>query len=160
MNTGLLGALLVLAGTSLGCLRWIGGRRRELRALRQLAAALERMEGAVRWENLSMDRLLAREAEEDAGALFGAVKEHMEQGRSLQEAWQTVFAAVRPPEAARILCLVQLWGDTQQITGSLHLAAGQLCRLAGEKAAQQGQKERLCVALGASLGCLLVIVLI
>ena len=62
--------------------------------------------------------------------------------------------------AAGVLGRVELQGDASQIMGSLCLAAEQLRKLAAETESRQGQRERLCVAVGTSLGGLLVILLI
>ncbi len=159
MTASVGGALLVLLGIAVYCGGWIAGKRQELRQIYALAAALERMEGAVRWQQLSMDRILERESAGDCGRWFGAIKEHMGSGFALQAAWENTFSTMEFG-IADILCRVELQGDAKQIMGSLCLAAEQLRRLAAETESRQGQRERLCVAAGTSLGGLLIILLI
>ena len=107
-----------------------------------------------------MDRILARELVGDCGAWFLSVTELVTSGQTLQDAWKQTFSCIEPETAADILCRVELQGDASQIMGSLRLAAEQLRKLAAETESRQGQKERLCMAVGASLGGLLVILLI
>lgn len=160
MTASVWGALLILLGIAVYCGGWIAGKRRELRQIYALAAALERMEGAVRWQQLSMDRIVERELAGDWGPWFGSVKEKVESGLTLQAAWKETFSEIEPETAATISCRVELQGDASQIMGSLRMAAEQLRKLAAETEAGQGQRERLCVAAGTSLGGLLVILLI
>ena len=160
MTASIWGALLILLGVAVYCGGWIAGKRRELRQIYALAAALERMEGAVRWQQLPMDRILERELTGDCTEWFGTIKEKVESGSALQFAWKETFSKMEFEAAGAVLCRMDLQGDASQIMGSLHLAAEQLRKLAEETESRQGQRERLCVAAGTSLGGLLVILLI
>ena len=160
MTTSIWGALLILLGVAVYCGGWITGKRQELRQIYALAAALERMEGVVRWQQLPMDRILVRELAGDCGRWFGTIKEKVESGFTLQASWKETFSKMEVEAVADILCRVELQGDAIQIMGSLRLAAEQLRKLAAETESRQGQKERLCMAVGTSLGGLLVILLI
>ena len=160
MTASVWGAALILLGIAAYCGGWIAGKRRELRQIYALAAALERMEGAIRWQQLPMERLLERELAGDCSGWFGTIKEKVESGVPLQAAWEETFSEMELEAEADILCRVELQGDASQIMGALRLAAEQLRKLAAETEGRQGQRERLCVAAGTSLGGLLVILLI
>ena len=161
MTGKLLGSLLLLCGGGTVCLRWICAHRQAQRRLWALAAMLERMEGAIRWQRLPLPRVLEQEAEANlTGEYALAVCGWMQGGIALQDAWIKAFSALLPEEAAAILCRVELRGDARQITGALHLAAVQLRQLAADYATRQSQSERLCIAAGLSLSGLAVILLI
>jgi len=152
--------LMLLSGGSI-CLRWIIARRQEQRRLLALAGALERMEGAVRWQQLALPRLLEQESEQPvSGEYMKNTLRLLKSGKTLQNAWRQIFSEIKPVEAAEILCRTELRGDAQQITGALRLAAQQLRQLAAQYAQQRGERERVCVAVGVSLTGLLVVLLI
>lgn len=161
MTAKIIGAtLLLLSGGSI-CLHWIIARRQEQRRLLALAGALERMEGAVRWQQLPLPRLLEQESEQPVSGEYMKNTLHLlKSGKTLHSAWQQIFSKIKPDEAAEILCRTELRGDAQQITGSLRLASRQLRQLAAQYAQQRGERERVCVAVGVSLTGLLVVLLI
>ena len=155
------GALLLLLSGGVACARWIAERRQEQRRLLALAGALERMEGAVRWQLLPLPRVLEQESRRQiSGGYMKKICQLVKSEVTLQIAWQIVFGDIAPVEAADILCRTELSGDAAQVTGALHLTAQQLRQLAAERAARQGERERVCVALGVSLTGLLVVLLI
>ena len=96
MTASIWGALLILLGVAVYCGGWIAGKRQELRQIYALAAALERMEGVVRWQQLLMDRILARELAGDCGRWFGTIKEKVESGFTLQASWKETFSSLTP----------------------------------------------------------------
>ena len=152
--------MLLLAGGT-GCVRWIAGQRLEQRRLLELANALERMEGAVRWQMLPLPEILRMETQRSvSGMHIEQVLQGLKSGKALQKSWVEVFACFRPVEAAEILCRVELCGDVIQITGSLRFAAEQLRHLAARRAETQNSRERVCLALSVSLTGLLVVLLI
>ena len=152
--------LLFLAGGAV-CARWIAEQRLEQRRLLEMAGALERMEGTIRWQVLPLPVVLQKEAQPmGTGMYLAEILQGMQSGKTLQQSWKGVFERFRPAEAAEILCRVELSGDAIQITGSLHLAAEQLRRLAAKRAEAQNGRERVCLALSVSLTGLLVVLLI
>lgn len=152
--------LLLLAGVS-ASLCWIAGQRKEQRCLLALAASLERMEGAIRWQLLPLPRVLQQEScYEISGSYMEQVCKMLQSGVPLHMAWKEAFLEILPREAGEILCRMELSGDTMQVTGALHLATQQLRQLAEQRGKQQGEKERVCLALGASISGLLVILLL
>lgn len=156
-----LGGTLLMLAAGLACGTWIHEKRQELRCVRALADALDRMEGMIRWQLLPLPRALERESERPlCGKHFSSILKKMETNIALQEAWRQEFSLIFPREAADILCRTELQGDAQQVMASLHYAAEQLRTLGELRSAEQSQKERLCVAAGASIAALLVIVLI
>ena len=94
------------------------------------------------------------------GCYMERVYEALKSGKTLHSAWQKTFRNISPREAGEILCRIELGGDTVQVTGTLHLAAQQLRQLAEQRGKQQGEKERVCAALGVSLTGLVVILLL
>lgn len=160
MTIKILGALLLLFAGGSVSLCWVAGQRKELRRLLALASALERMEGVIRWQMLPLPRVLQQEgSHEISGSYMEQVRELLQSGMPLHIAWRNVFGDISPGEAGEILCRMELSGDTVQVTGALHLAAQQLRQLAEQRGKQQGEKERVCLALGASMTGLLVILL-
>ena len=160
MSLKLLGGLLLLGGSGLVVLRRIHGQRLQLRQMWALAGMLERMEGAIRWEKLPLPRILQAEAQEGSCGLYvQTICELMAGGIPLQQAWLQGFSGVSD-EAMQILRRVELQGDSQQITGSLHLAAQQMRSRAEALEGEQTRGERLSVTLGLSFAAMVVILLI
>lgn len=152
---------MLLGSGALVCLRRIGTMRQEQRTVWALALMLARMEGMIRWQKIPLPRVLEQEAgEKECGRYPSEVLELLQGEKTLQCAWKQTFSGLKPPEAADILCRVELGGDAEQVTGALCLGAEQLRQLARELASQQGRQERLCVAVSLSLTSLAVILLI
>ena len=161
MNGKFLGvALIALGGWSICCGR-IRETRQRTRLMYELAAALERMEGMIRWQNLPMTRVLESESNrEPCGKYFMKVRNFMKGGFALQEAWQKSFFDMEPEISSGLLCRMDLQGDTRQVTGALHLTAEDLRCRAAERASHQTERERLCITVSGCLTAVLVIVLI
>lgn len=161
MNGKLLGAALLIAGGCICCWSWIKDKRSQIYLMREFAAALERMEGMIRWQNLPMTRVLeAENVREPCGMYFKNVLTYMNSGSTLQHAWKQAFEPLPNDETGELMCRMDLQGDARQMTGALRLTAQELRTRAAERAAQQQERERLCVAVGGCLTAVVVIVLI
>ena len=161
MTGKIAGACLLMLSGALICRSWISEKRRDIRLTDAFAAALEQMEGEIRWQNLPMPRILqGMQKNVLCGEFFQSVCGEMRQGADLYDAWQKACGTVPVKAAEDLLRRVELRGDAQQIMGSLHLAADEVHRLAAAMTRRQRQNERLCMALGGCLTAMLVIVLI
>ena len=156
-----MGALLLILACVLVCSRWIAERRRVIRLTEELPAALERIEGMIRWQKLPLPVILKQEAVKGVcGSWFGEVCRRMEAGSPLPEAWCGAFGAITPERTRELMCRLDLQGDAQQIMGALHLTAEELRSYAARMAERQQQSERLCVAAGGCITAVLVIALL
>ena len=161
MTVKIIGITLLLMASVIGCGIRIGTARRVNQRVRAIAAMLERVEGMIRWQELSLPRALRQESGDPlAGEYIEKILEYAESETPLQTSWVRAFCEIQPKEAAEILCNIELSGDKQQIMGALHLASQQLRQLAVQTASEQGEKERLCLAVGFSFAGFLVIVLL
>ncbi len=161
MSGKLPGALLILLGGFLACLYQRRAVRTEISLLRELTAALENMETAIRWQKMPLPRTIMQQCDRTlCGKVFENVLDKLESGNTLQSSWEQAFSKNASPDFAEILCQVDLQGDEQQITGSLRSAAQSLVRLRQEKEAQRQQREKLYMAVVLSGAGLAIIVLI
>ena len=62
MSGKIAGALLLLLACAMICCRYITEKRRAIRLAEAFAAALCRMEGMIRWQNLPLPRVLEQES--------------------------------------------------------------------------------------------------
>ena len=132
-----------------------------MQRLRELCAALEGIEAAIRWKKLPLPRAIGLQEERTlCGKSFAAVKRNVESETPLQAAWEKQIQEDFPPDIAEILCRVEWGGDETQLLGNLRYAAEQLQTMAGEKAQQQAATERLSIVLSASAVALVVIILL
>ena len=159
--TKLLGAVLLCAGGGFFCVQGIAARRMKMQRLRELCAALESIEAAVRWQKLPLPRAIGLQEERAlCGKTFAAVKRKVESGTPLQTVWEKQVWEDFLPEIAEILCRIEWGGDETQLLGNLRYAAEQLQTMASEKAQQQAAAERLSIALSVSAVALAVIILL
>ena len=157
----LLGVVLLCAGGGFFCVQGIAARRMKMRRLRELCAALESIEAAIRWQKLPLPGAIGLQEERTlCGKSFAAVKRNVESGTPLQNAWKKQMQEDFSLEIAEILCRVEWGGDETQLLGNLRYAVEQLQTMAGEKAQQQAAAERLSIALSASAVALVVIILL
>ncbi len=157
----LLGCVLLAVGGGMLCVQRIAAQRQEIRLLRDIAAALESIEAAIRWQKLSIPRAIEQQKERKlCGEAFNSILCEMEIGTALHTAWQRTFRERVTEEMAEILCNMEWNGDETQITGNLNYAVQRLQVLASEKHARQPQREKLYIALSASGVGLLAIMLI
>lgn len=154
-----LGALLILAGSGVICVRKVGGNRKQLTGLRQWIASLELMESEIRWKNTPLPDILHSLTGQ---MLIGPVIQEICRRKDcpLQEAWTVGTQKVQPPEASEILGHLKLTGDEERLLSSLHYASEQLKRLLTEKKKSQRDSEKLCLAVSFSGAGLLVILLL
>lgn len=156
----LIGACTVLLGGLYVWLQYIFAQRRELALVRDLVAALESLESAIRWKNLPVpEGLRALSQREIAGKYFAAVADMLKSDFTLQDAWNSVFSRLHG-EASLIMCHMEWSGDARRIEGALHYTAQELTRLYEAQRQSLRQKERLYAAMALSGAGLLIIVLI
>ncbi len=161
MNGKFFGALLILLGGFLSCLYQHRAVRTEICLLRELTAALESMETAIRWQKKPLPRTIMQQCDRPlCGEIFRDVLENMESGTTLQLSWEQSFKRNTASDIAEIMGQVELQGDEQQITGNLRAAAHGLMQLLQEKKAQRQQREKLYMAVVLSGAGLAIIVLI
>lgn len=155
----LLGAALIAAAALWAFTAHQRRERRRTQLLRELAAALDAMAAAIRWQKKPLpDILSAMQRYPLAGAYFCRVEKLLRSGTPLQEAWYRVFSAL-PAEAEPVAAL-ELTGDEEKLTAALLYAARQMkdiCRRRGE---QQKQSTRLWLAGALSAAGLLIILLL
>ena len=157
----LLGSTLLCVGGTMLCLQRITAERRNLRMLRELAAAIESIEMMIRWQKFPLPRAIALQKERPfCGEKFECVCSALKSGDTLHGAWKKVFGQIGAPELAEILCSIEWRGDEERLTGGLHYAAQQLRELTRVKTAEKTQREKLWVAVSAAVVGVLVIILL
>ncbi len=161
MSGKILGAALLVISDVMICWSWIKEKRSQIYLAKELSAALERMEGMVRWQNLPIKRVLEAESNrKPCGAYFMHIKNQMQSGLTLQAAWTREFSTIKDNEMKDILCRMDLQGDAQQVIGTMRLTAKELRKCAADMSLHQQERERLCMAASGCLTAVLVIVLI
>ncbi len=155
----LLGAALIAAAALWAFTARQRRERRRTQLLRELAAALDAMAAAIRWQKKPLpDILSAMQRYPLAGAYFHRVEKLLQSGTSLQEAWYRAFSTL--PAEAEPVSTLELTGDEEKLTAALLYAASQLkdaCRRRGE---QQKQSAKLWLAGALSAAGLLIILLL
>lgn len=155
------GSFLLIGCTIWLCAQWIASRRRTIVLLRDLAAALESMEAAIRWQKTPLPQVISHQCSRDySGPYFRSIQENLKSGLPLHKAWPAAFNDLQPEEAGAILRRLELTGDEVHITGALHLAAGQLRDVVQGYQQRQKEQEKLSVAVCVSGVSLLIILLI
>ena len=161
MSGKIAGALLLLLACAMISARYIGEKRRAIRLAEAFAAALCRMEGMIRWQNLPLPRVLEQESQKKpCGEYFSEISQYIKSGCTLHSLWQETFARIPESGTRDLLCRLDLQGDAQQVMGALHLTAEELRAHAAEMAQRQRQNERLWVAASGCITAVLIIVLI
>ena len=155
----LLGAALIAAAALWA---FTAHQRRALwltQLLRELAAALDAMAAAIRWQKKPLpDILSAMQRYPLAGGYFHRVEKLLQVGMPLQKAWHLVFSTL--PAEAEPAAALELTGDEEKLTAALLYATRQLkdtCRRRGE---QQKQSTKLWLAGLLSAAGLLIILLL
>ncbi len=160
MSGKLLGAVLILVGSVVTCLRLSREVQQEMHLLQELACALEGMESAIRWQKLPLPRALRQQAERPlCGDFFNAVLQGMKGEITLQKVWTKAAKNIHSQEAAKIIGGIEWTGDETQIIGSLHTAIEALRRALQQRQQEQRQRTKLRTALTFSAAALLIIVL-
>ena len=161
MITKSAGALLLLLGSGLVCVERIRRNRRQIALLHDLAAALESIEAAIRWQKLTLPCAIERQCNRElSGAFFQSVIVRLKEEETLHASWSEVFSAIEPPIGAELLSRMELSGDEVRITGELHLTAQQLRQEAEKSAARRAESEKLSVAVCVSAAGLITILLL
>lgn len=156
-----MGALMMTAAAAVLTHGWIRDGRRTIQLAEALAAALERMAGRIRWQNLPLSRVLCEERHSDiCGIYFADMCDSMVREQPLHILWYQAFREISDRKTQDILCRVDLRGDGEQVIGSLHLASEELRHYAAALAARQQQNDRLLVAVSGSVTAILIIILI
>ena len=145
MTVKLLGAALI-AGAALrlfaACTRQ---RRREVQLLGELAAALETMASAIRWQKRTLPDILSRlTAYPLAGRFFKNIQDLMAYEIPLQEAWKQAFQEL--DAGGEVLLSLELSGDEEKLTGSLLYGAAQLRNLCRQREETRRQDTKLYLA--------------
>lgn len=159
MIAKVMGAFLLAAGGGYFCVDRIVQRRREIRLLYELAAAMESMEGIIRWEKVTLPVAIERQCNRElCGGFFLETMELMKSKMTLQCAWEKSFAMVKL--AKDILCRMEFSGDEEHLTGQLRLSAQRLRQRAEQYSAGRSESEKLRVAICVSVVGLITILLL
>ena len=155
-----IGACTVLLGGVYLWLQFVSIQRRELALVRDLIAAVESLESAVRWKNLPVPAGLRELAtREISGKYFAAASDMLKSNFTLQDAWNSVFS-VLGGEISTVMCRMEWSGDAQKIEGALHCTAEELTKVLEMRRQALRQKERLYAAMALSGAGVLIIILI
>ncbi|MBQ0038179.1 MAG: hypothetical protein KBS74_05845 [Clostridiales bacterium] len=156
-----LGIVMILSGSVWIAAADVRSRRRTLRLLGELEAALRDMETGIRWKRQMLPDIIAQQAKRPlCGAYFAAVSDGLRLEIPLQDAWQSAFAALKMQEARECLQNTELCGDEKRIMGNLNMAAEHLHKLHEELHAKQRQEEKLHLTVVFSAAGMLIILLI
>ena len=159
MTGKLLGASALLASALWTVLSVLSRQRRQTALLRELAAALDAMAAAIRWQRRPLpDILAALERYPLAGPYFHRITERMWEGQTLPQAWHSVFSGLSL--GAEWMTALELTGDEEKLTNGLLYTAGQLKQLCRQRGEEQRQTAKLWLAGVLSAAGLLIILLI
>lgn len=159
MTGKLLGASALLASALWTVLSVLSRQRRQTALLRELAAALDAMAAAIRWQRRPLpDILAALERYPLAGPYFHRITERMWEGQTLPQAWHSVFS--RLSLGAEWMTALELTGDEEKLTNGLLYTAGQLKQFCRQRGEEQRQTAKLWLAGVLSAAGLLIILLI
>lgn len=161
MRYRLFGALMLAAAAALLTAGWISDRRNTIRLAEALAAALERMAGRIRWQNMPLPRVLREECDSSiSGRYFTKLCEKLKSEVPLHTLWQETFFTIEDQTTRDVINKVELRGDAGQVMGTLHLAAEELRGYARSLAAQQQLKERLFATVCGGIAAIIIVMLI
>ena len=159
MTGKLLGAALLLAAAVWVVVTVLCRQRRQTALLRELAAALDTMAAAIRWQRRPLpEAIAAMERYPMAGVYFHRVVELLESGMTLQQSWRQVFSDLTIDGG--VMTSLELSGDEEKLTKGLLYAAGQLKECCRQRRRQQRQTAKLWLAGALSSVGLLIILLI
>lgn len=155
----LLGAVLIAAAALWAFTAHQRRERRRTQLLRELAAALDAMAAAIRWQKKPLpDILSAMQRYPLAGAYFRRVEKLLQGGMPLQTAWYRTFSALSAE--AEPVSTLELSGDEEKLTQGLLYTAAQLKERCRQRQAEQRQTAKLWLAGTLSAAGLLIILLI
>ena len=159
MTGKLLGASALLASALWTVLSVPSRQRRQTALLRELAAALDAMAAAIRWQRRPLpEAIAAMERYPLAGPYFRQVGGLLRAGKPLNEAWQRVFS--RLSVGGAWMTALELSGDEEKLTDGLLYTARQLKACCRRRSEGQRQSAKLWAAGMLSAAGLLIILLI
>lgn len=159
MTGKLLGASALLASALWTVLSVLSRQRRQTALLRELAAALDAMAAAIRWQRHPLpEAIAAMERYPLAGPYFRQVGGLLRAGKPLNEAWQRVFS--RLSVGGAWMTALELSGDEEKLTDGLLYTARQLKACCRRRSEGQRQSAKLWAAGMLSAAGLLIILLI
>ena len=158
MTGKLLGAALIAAAALWVFTAQLRTRNRQTQLLQELAAALDTMAAAIRWQRMAMrDILVSMERYPLAGPYFQKIEKQLRQGIPLQEAWHRMFSTLAV--GGELLTALELTGDEEKLTAALLYTARQLKDCCQRRRQEQRQGTKLWLA-GALSGAGLLIILL
>lgn len=159
MTGKLLGASALLASALWTVLSVLSRQRRQTALLRELAAALDAMAAAIRWQRRPLpEAIAAMERYPLAGPYFRQVGGLLRAGKPLNEAWQRVFS--RLSVGGAWMTALELSGDEEKLTDGLLYTARQLKACCRRRSEGQRQSAKLWAAGMLSAAGLLIILVI
>ena len=158
MTGKLLGAALIAAAALWVFTAQLRTRNRQTQLLQELAAALDTMAAAIRWQRMAMPDILASLKRYPlAGPYFQKIEKQLRQGIPLQEAWHRMFSTLAV--GGELLTALELTGDEEKLTAALLYTARQLKDCGQRRRQEQRQGTKLWLA-GALSGAGLLIILL
>ena len=158
MTGKLLGAALIAAAALWVFTAQLRTRNRQTQLLQELAAALDTMAAAIRWQRMAMPDILASLKRYPlAGPYFHKIEKQLRQGIPLQEAWHRMFSTLAV--GGELLTALELTGDEEKLTAALLYTARQLKDCCQRRRQEQRQGTKLWLA-GALSGAGLLIILL
>ena len=158
MTGKLLGAALIVAAALWAFTAQLRTRNRQTQLLQELAAALDTMAAAIRWQRMAMPDILASLKRYPlAGPYFQKIEKQLRQGIPLQEAWHRMFSTLAV--GGELLTALELTGDEEKLTAALLYTARQLKDCCQRRRQEQRQGTKLWLA-GALSGAGLLIILL
>ena len=158
MKGKLLGAALIAAAALWVFTAQLRTRNRQTQLLQELAAALDIMAAAIRWQRMAMPDILASLKRYPlAGPYFQKIEKQLRQGIPLQEAWHHMFSTLAV--GGELLTALELTGDEEKLTAALLYTARQLKDCCQRRRQEQRQGTKLWLA-GALSGAGLLIILL
>lgn len=158
MTGKLLGAALIAAAALWVFTAQLRTRNRQTQLLQELAAALDIMAAAIRWQRMAMPDILASLKRYPlAGPYFQKIEKQLRQGIPLQEAWHRMFSTLAV--GGELLTALELTGDEEKLTAALLYTARQLKDCCQRRRQEQRQGTKLWLA-GALSGAGLLIILL
>ena len=158
MTGKLLGAALIAAAALWVFTAQLRTRSRQTQLLQELAAALDTMAAAIRWQRMAMPDILASLKRYPlAGPYFQKIEKQLRQGIPLQEAWHRMFSTLAV--GGELLTALELTGDEEKLTAALLYTARQLKDCCQRRRQEQRQGTKLWLA-GALSGAGLLIILL
>lgn len=158
MTGKLLGAAFIAAAALWVFTAQLRTKKQQTQMLQELAAALDTMAAAIRWQRMAMPDILASLRRYPlAGPYFQKIEKQLRQGIPLQEAWHRMFSTLAV--GGELLTALELTGDEEKLTAALLYTARQLKGCCQRRRQEQRQGTKLWLA-GALSGAGLLIILL